>query len=444
MSSLARMIAAGLSAAALLVPAAAGQAALDEAAQRAVVEQAADALRNRYIFPDVGEKAAAKLEAQLAGGAYKDLQLRDFAEKLTADLYDVTKDKHMRVSAPGVSLAPAGSPPRSPPPRSQGGVVRADRLAGNIGYIEVVGFPPTDAFKLGVDPSMAALKDTKALIVDIRRNGGGSPDAVAYLVSHFLDGSKPPIVINDFIGRTPGTKDFTTRQSFSVKTPVSYLGKPVYVLTSVRTFSGGEEFAYDIQAFKLGTLVGETTGGGANPGGVMPIGSQLGIFMPNGRPVNPVTKTNWEGVGVVPDVKTPPEDALKVALEKLGQKPAAKDIDALSETKLFQPRTTPHPQGEAVLRRGIAELVRGEPNYDLMTPAMAETTRRQLASLKETMTSLGELKEVRFVEVGPQGLDTYDLTFANGSVTWRMALDGEGKLASAGFTRNAAPQPKPQ
>ena len=175
----------------------------------------------------------------------------------------------------------------------------------------------------------------------------------------------------------------------------------------------------------------------------MPIGSQLGVFMPNGRPINPVTKTNWEGVGVIPDIKTPPEDALKVALEKLGQKPAAKDIDALSEVKLFQPRTTQHPQSEAVLRRSIAELVSGEPNYDLMSPAMAETTRRQLPSLKETVTQLGELKAVRFVEVGPQGLDVFEVTFANGSTTWRMALDAEGRLASAGFTRGAPPQPTP-
>ena len=317
--------------------------AFDDAARAAVVQRAAGVLRDRYIFPDVGEKAAARLESQLAAGAYKDLEQRAFAEKMTADLYEVAKDRHMRVSAPGIALAPVGNAPPAPPPRSAGGVVRADRLAGNIGYIEVVGFPPPEMFKLGVDPAMAALIDTKALVIDIRRNGGGSPDAVAYLVSHFLDGSKPPMLINDFVNRTPGTKEFTTRQSFSVTTPVSYLGKPVYVLTSTRTFSGGEEFAYDMQAFKLGKLVGATTGGGANPGGVMPIGSQFSLFIPDGRPVNPVTKTNWEGVGVVPDIATPVEDALKVALERLGQKPATKDIEALLQAKLFQPRTTPYP-----------------------------------------------------------------------------------------------------
>lgn len=372
-------------------------ATLDEATRSSVVTKAADVLRNRYIFPEIAEQAAAKIEAQLAAGAYKELaQPRAFADKLTADLQSVTKDKHMRVSASGPAPAPpAGEAPRQPPPRSEGGIVRADRLAGNIGYIEVSGFPPPGAFKAPVDKAMAQLADTKALIVDIRRNGGGSPDSVAYLVSFFLDGAKPPMLINDFVNRTPNTKDFTTRQSFSVKTPTSYLGKPVYVLTSPRTFSGGEEFAYDMQSFKLGTLVGETTGGGANPGGVTSIGPQFGLFVPNGRPINPVTKTNWEGVGVVPDVATPVEDALKVALEKLGQKPAAKDIDALSQAKLFEPRSTQQPGTEAALRRTIDELARGEPNYALMTPSMADTTRNQLATLAGTVSSLGELKSIR-------------------------------------------------
>jgi hypothetical protein len=441
MNALTRTFAIGLTVLAILLPVSHAQTPLDDAARRSVVEKAADALRNRYIFPEVGETAAAKIQAQLAAGAYKDLQLRDFAEKLTADLYAIAKDKHLRVTAPGVPLAPVGSAPPSPPPRSQGGVVRADRLAGDVGYIEVVGFPPREVFSLGVDPAMAALRDTKALIVDVRRNGGGSPDAVAYLVSHFLDGTKPPVLINDFVNRKSGTKEFTTQQSFSVKTPVSYLGKHVYVLTSPRTFSGGEEFAYDMQAFKLGTLVGATTGGGANPGGVMPIGSQLAIFMPNGRPINPVTKTNWEGIGVIPDIATPVEDALKVALERLGQKPAEKDIDVLSQAKLVQPRTTPYPEGEAAIRRMVGELARGEPNYDLLTPGMADATRRQLSNLKETVSSLGELKTVRFMEIGPQGADVYDLTFANGSITWRIALNDAGKVAFSGFSRNAFPTP---
>ena len=111
--------------------------------------------------------------------------------------------------------------------------------------------------------------------------------------------------------------EFTKSTQMSVKTLVSYLGKPLYVLTSARTFSGGEEFAYDMQSLKLATLVGETSGGGANGGGRVPIGSGMSLFVVRTRQINPVTGTNWEGVGVKPEIVTVAADALRVALEKL-------------------------------------------------------------------------------------------------------------------------------
>jgi hypothetical protein len=409
---------------------------VDEAARAAVIAKAADALRNRYIFPETGEKAAAKLEAQLAAGAYKDLsEPRAFATKVTADLYEVAKDKHLRVNVQGgPPTSASGGPPPPPPPRNDGGIVRADKLAGNIGYIEVSGFPPPEAFKPATDRALAALKGVKALIIDVRRNGGGAPPSVAYLVSHFVDPAKP-MLLNDFYNRTPGTKDLTTRQSFTEATPISFRGIPVYVLIAPRTFSGGEEFAYDMQSFKLGTLVGETTGGGANPGGVMPIGAPFGIFMPSGRPVNPITKTNWEGVGVIPDIKANVDEALKVALEKLGEKPAATSIDALSKEKVFSPRTTAQPGSEAALREAIAGLTSGNIDYTRLSPGLAEATRQQLPGIQAQFAQLGELKSVTFVEVGPQGLDTYDVAFANGALTWRILLDADGKFLSSGFQR---------
>jgi len=440
MTKLTRVLAAGVLAAGLLamtlLPAASAQpaAALDDAARAAIVAKSADALRNRYIFPDVGETTAAKIEAQLAAGAYADqTQPRSFAEKITADLYSVAKDKHLRIMAPGPA-GPANGPPPPPPLKSEAGVVRADRLPGNIGYIEVIGFPAPAAFKPAIDKAMAAVADTRALVIDDRRNGGGSPDAVAYLVSFFVDPSKP-MKLNDFTNRTPNTKDFTSRAEMTVATPTSYRGKPVYVLTSPRTFSGGEEFAYDMQSFKLGALVGETTGGGANPGGTMPVGSGLAIFLPNGRPINTVTKTNWEGVGVIPEIKTPVDDALKVALEKLGQKPVSGDIDALSEAKLFTPRSTPQPGTEATAREAMVSLARGDPDYSRMAPGLAEVTRQQLPGIQKMLTDLGELKSVTFREVGPNGMDAYDIKFANGSLIYLLALDDQGKVVTAQISR---------
>jgi hypothetical protein len=308
-------------------------ATLDATTRRTVVEAAATMLRDRYVFPDVGDQAARAIESALREGAYDGLdQPGVFAQRLTADLRAVAKDKHLRVTAPG---SPVAAPPPVRPP-AEGGVARADILDGNVGYIEVVGFPPPGAFVGPVNRAMAALQKTRALIVDVRRNGGGSPVTVSYLVSYFLP-SGERVHINSFINRNPGTETFRTQDFWSEATPFSYAGKPVFVLSSVSTFSGGEEFAYDMQVMKLATVVGETTGGGANPGGTMRLAAGLSMFVPGGRARNPITRTNWEGVGVIPDVAVPSANALKVALEQLGVSPAGVEIDALSQSRVFEP-----------------------------------------------------------------------------------------------------------
>jgi hypothetical protein len=423
----------------LIVPARAqSPAALDAAAKRAAVQQAAAAMREGYVFPDQGDAAARRLEAQLAAGAYEALvEPRAFAEALTNDLRAVTKDKHVGVRALGAPPAPPLGPA---PPRSQGGVVRADRLAEGIGYIEIVGFPPPAAFRPALDPALAALEGSRALIIDIRRNGGGSPDGVAYLVSHFL-ASPEPVVINAFHSRKRGTREFTVRESMSVPTPRSFAGKPLYVLTSGRTFSGGEEFAYDVQAFKLGTLVGETTGGGANPGGVRPITPLFSMFVPDGRPINPVTKTNWEGVGVVPDVRAPADQALKVALERLGHPASSADIAQVSTAQLFRFRSEPNPQSEAAVRRLADGLARGAPPYEQMNPRFAEMVRDDLERTRERFASLGALESVTFNAVDPMGFDRYDLRFERGAMDMRIVIGDGGIIEGAAFGPAAAAPP---
>ena len=311
-----------------------GSAQLTEAERRAVVESAAKMLRERYVFPDIGDQAARAIESALGAGSYAGLdQLAAFAQRLTEDLGAVARDKHLRITAPG---APTAGPPRATPPRAEGGITRADILDDNVGYIEVVGFPPPGAFNAAVNRAMSALEKTRALIVDVRRNGGGSPVSVAYLVSYFLARGER-VHINTFINRNPGTETFRSQDFWSETTPFSYAGKPVFVLTSGRTFSGGEEFAYDMQVMKLTNVVGETTGGGANPGGTVRLGAGLTMFIPGGRARNPITGTNWEGVGVKPDIAVPSENALKAALDQLRVSSAAGEIDALSRSRVFGP-----------------------------------------------------------------------------------------------------------
>jgi hypothetical protein len=163
----------------------------------------------------------------------------------------------------------------------------------------------------------------------------------------------------------------------------------------------------------------------------VPLSAGLALMLSGGRQQNAITGTNWEGSGVKPDIVTPSTDALKVALEQLGQKPTGNTIEALSQAPVFAPRSTPQPGAEAAVRRMSDENARGEPNYDLLSPEMAQATRPQIEGLKKIFSDLGPVKSVKFVEVGPVGLDTYEAEYANGSLMWQILLGPDGKTVMA-------------
>jgi hypothetical protein len=415
----------------------AGQAptTLDAGARKKVANALSDALRQRYVFPDLGEKVAARIDAALAAGEYDKLSdPAAFAARLDADVSAVAHDKHMRVLS--ASSPPPGPPPGATmPPSADAGIVRADRLAGGVGYIEIAGFPPPQMFKPALDRAMTALKGSKALIIDDRRNGGGDPASVAYAISYLVPAERH-LHINDIVMRTANTTDFIRNGTDSQPTPVSFAGIPVYVLTSRGTFSGGEEFAYDVKTHRLGTLVGEVTGGGANLTGPVQLGDGFMAAIPFGRSESPVTKTNWEGTGVQPDVVVPAADALKAALERLGQ-PAVADIAAASKKQVFTLRNTPLPGTEAAARTLLAGLGNGTPDYAAMSPQFADVTRQQLPQLHALLQSLGEMKSVNFIGLGPGGGDQYKASFANGALVVGILLGPDGKIAGAMFVPNA-------
>lgn len=264
-------------------------------------------LREGYVFPERGAQAADALEAALAENAYADAtDPARFAEQLTEQLRAITRDGHVRA----IFGSPFRNQPAAAEPEGAGFEVR--RLGGDIGYMRLERFMPPEIFKPAADDAMRSLSDTAALLVDMRDNGGGHPASVAYLVSFFLDPGER-VHINDLIWRNRGTTTFRTKSFWSSPTPVHY-EKPVYVLVGPETYSAGEEFAYDLQALERATVVGAKTRGGANPGGLMELGSDLFVVIPTGRAENPITHGNWEGAGVRPDVQAGLEDARDVAL----------------------------------------------------------------------------------------------------------------------------------
>jgi len=399
---------------------------LDAATRKKVITTLSMALRQRYVFPDVGAKAASRIEAALAAGEYNSLaDPAAFAARLTSDIGDIAHDKHLRINAMAAPPAPIGAGAMAAP-KAEAGVVRADRLAGDVGYIELIGFPPRQSFKPVIDRAMAVLKGSKALIIDDRRNGGGDPAAVDYAVSFFVPPARH-LHINDIVIRTAGTTDFTRQEMNSEPTPVSFAGIPIYVLTSHQTFSGGEEFAYDVKTLRLGKIVGEVTGGGANPTGPVALGNGLVALIPFGRSENPITKTNWEGRGVQPDILVPATEALKVALEKLGEAGIA-EVAAASREQVFAPRSIPLPGTETALRSLVAGLASGTPDYAEMGPDLAGMTRQQLPSLHRLFSYLGAMKSITFFGPSPAGGDAFELTFVNGQLVMSIDLGPDGKV----------------
>ncbi|MFL5478390.1 MAG: S41 family peptidase [Gemmatimonadaceae bacterium] len=292
-------------------------ASLTPQQRRAVIDSIARALNDGYVFPDVATMVNKELRSRAEKGEFDAANdPSSFARLLTRDLQELGHDKHLRV---GVGAAPpAGSMRLFDAPTGTFG--RTRRLPGDIAYIEILSFGrPPEVVADETSRVMSAAADAKGVILDLRANGGGSPRTVA-LIASYMFGAKPVLLNSLYFRPVNRTDDFYTQPGVSG----TKLGpdKPVFILTSSRTFSGAEEFAYDLQTLKRAKIVGETTGGGANPGGPVPLPYGMTLFVPTGRAINPITKTNWEGVGVKPDVAVEADSALDVAY-RLAQKAVA-------------------------------------------------------------------------------------------------------------------------
>ncbi|MBX7170791.1 MAG: S41 family peptidase [Pyrinomonadaceae bacterium] len=293
---------------------------IDAATKTQVIDSLLKEVNDRYVFPEVAKQMETNIRGRMSNKEYDSItSATEFAKKLTEDLQSVSHDKHLRVrySANSIPVRQERGEPTAEDrqqfvndmKRINFAFERVERLPGNIGYIKFNNF---FAPVLGAETVAAAMNfvaNTDSLIFDLRENGGGDPEMVQVICS-YLFGDKP-VHLNDLYWREGNrTDEFWTKPTVLGK---KYLDKDVYILTSNRSFSGAEEFTNNLKVLKRATIVGETTGGGANPGGSFRIAEHFGAFIPLGRAINPVTKTNWEGTGVEPDIKVSKELALKTA-----------------------------------------------------------------------------------------------------------------------------------
>jgi tetratricopeptide (TPR) repeat protein len=308
------------------------------------------------------------------------------------------------------------------------GFVRVEVLEGNVGYLDFRFFAPVEEARETAAAAMRLLANVDALVFDLRQNGGGSPDMVQFLCSYLFDERTH---LNSLYWREGDrTEAFWTLDDL----PGPRLADvPVFVLTAERTFSGAEEFAYNLRTRERATLVGETTGGGANPGGFMPVSDRLGIFVPTGRAVNPVTGTNWEGTGVEPHVAVPAEEAYDRGLALAREAAEAYRAERLAAED----------EARAALNEGLraAEAAEGEAQDRAVAAALRQSLDAGAAD-EGTINMLGyrylgdgdtamAIAVFRFnVEAFPASFNTYD------SLGEAYMNAGERDLAIANYERS--------
>jgi hypothetical protein len=294
---------------------------LDAATKTAVLDRVVAGLDTAYVDPALGQKIIRSLRDRQKAHAYDAItSSKAYAESLTVHLRAVSHDRHLRVQyrAEPFTDSEFAEPTAEEIARQRReirqlnyGVDAVRRLPGNVGYLDLRMFvSPHDGSGDVLVAAMNFLAGTDALIVDVRRNGGGDPETVQLLCSYLFSGDEP-VHLNDLYFRPRGTT--TQFWTLPYVPGARYAGKPVYVLTSHSTGSGAEEFSYDVQTQKRATLVGETTAGAAHPGEFLRVGDHFAAFVATGRAINPITHDDWEGKGVKPDVATSADQALRTA-----------------------------------------------------------------------------------------------------------------------------------
>ncbi len=289
---------------------------IDAKLRSETIESILKLIETNYALPKMGERIVADIREREKKGEYATFADGDkLARKLTADMQSTSHDLHLRLRY-SAQILPTESESGEPPKdwlekehrqlmRENFGLAKVDILKGNVGLIQFDYFASPENYAAALN----YVANTDALIIDLRNNRGSQDgNSIPFVCSYFFE---EPVHLNDFYWRPNGEY----RQSWTQKQVPGkkYLDKPIYVLTSNKTFSGGEEFAYDLKNLKRATIIGDTTGGGAHPGGTTRINDHFSLWLPLGRAENPITKTDWEGTGVTPDVPVQATKALITA-----------------------------------------------------------------------------------------------------------------------------------
>ena len=293
---------------------------IDKKTQAEIIDSVSFALNEVYVFPDVAKEMEKHIRKNYKKGEYDTFtSLMKFLFTLTEDLREISHDKHLAVrpmADDGYQPYLSDTLPEEQEKRrcaenayNNYGYQKIERLAGNVGYLDLRGFYDAEYAGPTAVAAMNYLANSSALIIDLRENGGGSPSMIQLMSSYFMDSLTH---LNSFYVR----KGDTTQQFYTLPyVPGKKMyDMPIFILTSSYTFSAAEEFTYNLKNLNRATIIGETTGGGAHPvdGRFFP-NLHVALKLPFGRAVNPITGTNWEGTGIEPHISVPADQALERA-----------------------------------------------------------------------------------------------------------------------------------
>jgi retinol-binding protein 3 len=288
---------------------------VDESVRQDIVKQIAGVMREVYVDPETGRRMADVLAKNEADGRYAGAPYaEELARRWTADLLAVSRDYHLSVETYPRVLRGAGCRTRMV---TQGdapddyGFQKSEVLPGNIGYVKFNVFDGREEARAAAAAALATVADCDALIFDLRDNGGGSPKMIRFVCSYLFD---QPTHLDSFLDREGSVvaETWTLDEVPGRRFPAAV---PVYVLTSSSTFSAAEAFAYDLKHLGRAKVVGSATGGGANLVTDRVINDRFVVRVPYQKAFNPITRGNWEGVGVEPDIRVPAPEALDAALK---------------------------------------------------------------------------------------------------------------------------------
>ena len=295
--------------------------ALDPAMRAVVIEEVLAQIQQHYLHPGEALAVVASIRQRLSASAYDSItSAASMAETLTAHLWEASHDPHLCLLYP-CPPRPVGGPQAPTSEEREGhrlqglldnfGFYKVERLPGNVGYLDMRRFFDLEFAAETAIAVMRFLASTEALIVDLRHNPGGEPGMVVLLCS-YLFGAQP-VHLFDFHWREGESIRVEQFWTLPYVPGPRYLSRPVYILTSRRTFSGAESFAYFLKNRRRATIIGERTRGGAHYAHGLIIAGLFGLSVPTAQPIDPLTGANWEGTGVIPDRDVPEEDALREA-----------------------------------------------------------------------------------------------------------------------------------